>query len=236
VTRRLDDADVLAIWEAGARASAPERALATLERALPDEREELAAWPVGRRDGRLLDVHAATFGEGIAAVVVCPSCDEPLELDFRAEEVRAAEGDSGTVLELAAGRRTVRFRLPTAGDLAAVARVPSLQDARRRLAERCLVDRPARLSERTLAGMAELIAASDPQSDLRFDLECPDCGHAWQAVFDIAAFLWRELEGRARHLLADVHVLALAYGWSEREILELPPSRRLLYLELVGAA
>jgi hypothetical protein len=33
----------------------------------------------------------------------------------------------------------------------------------------------------------------------------------------------------------DVHALASAYGWSEREILALSDTRRRLYLEMVSA-
>jgi len=37
------------------------------------------------------------------------------------------------------------------------------------------------------------------------------------------------LSARARRLLRDVHELARAYGWSERDILELSLTRRLAY-------
>jgi hypothetical protein len=232
----LTERDVLAIWDTVAASPPPVRALHTLGRALPAERDVVEEWPVGRRDGRLLDLHTATFGERIAAVVGCPACGEELEISFRAGDVRAAEGDPDAVLELRSGKRRVRFRLPTGGDLAAVAGCRSPAEARRALARRCVLHGSVDLADRAVVRMAALIAEADPQSDVRFDLRCPDCGYAWQAPFDVADFLWRELDARARHLLADVHVLALAYGWSEGEILRLTPSRRLLYLELVGAA
>jgi hypothetical protein len=38
----------------------------------------------------------------------------------------------------------------------------------------------------------------------------------------------------ARSLLAEVHSLARAYGWTESEILALSPQRRSTYLEMVG--
>jgi hypothetical protein len=232
----LTERDVLAIWDAGAGSPAPVRALHALGRAIPAERNVVETWPVGRRDGRLLDLHAATFGEGIAAVAGCPACGEELEISFLAGDVRAAEGDPDTVLELRSGKRRVRFRLPTGGDLAAVAGCRSPAEARRALAQRCVLHGSVDIAERAVVRMAELIAKADPQADIRFDLTCPECGYAWQAPFDVADFLWRELDARARRLLADVHALALAYGWGESEILGLSPSRRLLYLELVGAA
>ena len=75
----------------------------------------------------------------------------------------------------------------------------------------------------------------DPQADLTLELRCDACAHAWETVFDIAAFLWREVEVEARRMLRGVDVLARAYGWSEAEILALSHERRRSYLELVGA-
>jgi hypothetical protein len=50
----------------------------------------------------------------------------------------------------------------------------------------------------------------------------------------VAAFVWEEIEACAARLLDDVHVLARAYGWSERAILALPEMRRAAYLERVA--
>ena len=65
-------------------------------------------------------------------------------------------------------------------------------------------------------------------------LRCPVCAHAWSQDFDIAAFFWAELEGRVERILREIHALAGAYGWTETEILELPPGRRQRYLELAN--
>lgn len=43
-----------------------------------------------------------------------------------------------------------------------------------------------------------------------------------------------EISARARTLLVEVHQLASAYGWSEREILSLAPERRAPYLAMVA--
>ena len=47
---------------------------------------------------------------------------------------------------------------------------------------------------------------------------------------------WAELDAWARRLLLDVHTLARAYGWSERDILQLTETRRQFYLNLIGGA
>jgi hypothetical protein len=62
---------------------------------------------------------------------------------------------------------------------------------------------------------------------------CPACGQRWTEVLDIASFFWRELNSFAKRLICEVDILARAYGWPEREILNLSPARRAMYLELV---
>jgi hypothetical protein len=67
------------------------------------------------------------------------------------------------------------------------------------------------------------------------ELCCPECGRRWEVVFDIGGFLWAEINDWAEHTLRTVHSLAEAYGWSEREILNLSPLRRQLYLGMVSS-
>jgi hypothetical protein len=83
--------------------------------------------------------------------------------------------------------------------------------------------------------MADRFATSDPQADVQIQLLCPACSSTWEQDFDISSFLWAEIDTWARRLLADVHVLARAYGWDEDQILALSPLRRHAYLEMVSA-
>ena len=80
-----------------------------------------------------------------------------------------------------------------------------------------------------------MLFLSDPLAETLVNLRCAECGHQWEEELDIAAWLWVEIEARARRLLFDVHTLATAYGWSEHEILSLSEPRRTLYLEMVQA-
>jgi hypothetical protein len=89
---------------------------------------------------------------------------------------------------------------------------------------------PAELVAQISARMAEL----DPQSEIRLQLTCPACGHGLEALFDTADYFFRELSARERRLYENVHQLALAYHWSEAEILQMTPRRRKLYLDLLA--
>ena len=71
-------------------------------------------------------------------------------------------------------------------------------------------------------------------AELTCAVECPGCGARELLDFDIARFLWAEVRAAARRLLAEVHELASAYGWSERDITTMSPARRYAYLEMIG--
>jgi len=85
-----------------------------------------------------------------------------------------------------------------------------------------------------IQALTERIESLDPQADIRIHLTCPGCCHSWCALFDIASFLWAEINGWAERMLQMVHRLAASYGWSERDILNLSPVRRQLYLGMVA--
>jgi hypothetical protein len=176
----------------------------------------------------------STGGSGNAAHAPLPS-----------REVRSqGEGrgsDSPEAFALQQDHWNLTFCLPTSADLAALSPHESLQANRSRLLRACLLDverggQVAGYDELPLAVSATLVqcmAQLDPQSEVQVDLHCPQCGHHWPAVFDIASFFWTELSAWAARLLRDVHELASAYGWRESEILALSPQRRRAYLELV---
>jgi S-adenosylmethionine synthetase len=82
--------------------------------------------------------------------------------------------------------------------------------------------------------IVDRMSEADPQANIELDLTCAQCGHRWQALFDIESFLWSEINVWARRTLKEIHTLARAYGWSEREILNLSPWRRHFYLNLIN--
>ena len=95
----------------------------------------------------------------------------------------------------------------------------------------CSVDQ---LPKPIIEKLNQQIEALDPQAEIRINLSCPDCSHHWDVLFDIASFLWIEINDWAERMLQTVHKLAKAYGWSEREVLNLSPVRRQLYLGMLG--
>ncbi len=245
--RALSDGELLAVWEQGMAQSSLQRALLLLAAAMPETSpDELARLTIGQRDMLLLALRRLMLGAHAESVATCPQCGATVELTLdiaalqaEAQAVPANGQETDLVLEQAA--YTVRFRLPTSVDLAAVMGKADVGLLRERLFERCVTavehdgkpasrpDLPDAIVEDVISRMAE----ADPQADIRVTLGCPDCGHEWQMVFDIASFFWHEIAARAQRILGEVHALARAYGWSESAILALSPQRRYLYLELL---
>jgi hypothetical protein len=226
-------ADLLDAWERGQRASPGERGLLLLALAEPGHAaDELAGWSAGRRDAALLTLRERAFGAELEALAACPSCEEPLELQFAVSDVLVG-GGAEDELAVEVGGRRVAFRLPSAGDLAELGGFDDPAVAERWLLERCVAG-AAELSPDALDAVSARMAEADPQADVELACECPACGASWSAPLDVVAFLWREIDARGRLLLGEVAALAAAYGWAERDILAMSAWRRSRYLELVG--
>lgn len=243
--RALRATQLLEVRERGRDLPPGERALLLLETASPDTpRERIASLPVGVRDARLVELRARTLGPVFQSEARCPECDERLELDLPVDDLRAAagtdEGSPETVAVHHDGYRVV-VRLPTARDAVEVAGGDA-EDTGIGLLARCLVEAeldgspvaPDELPPDVIEAVGEAVTEVDPLADIRLDLTCPACGHAWTSVFDPVAFFWGEIEAWAPRLLGEVHRLASAYGWSETEILGMSVWRRGRYLQLLG--
>jgi hypothetical protein len=136
--------DILRIWESGAAQDPVGRALAILSQASPPgtPREALAALPVGRRDARLMRIREETFGPILDGVCSCPGCSERVEFRLELPQLRASFPLASDVAEgeLRLAEWTLRYRLPSSADLALASVGRSLEEARRSLGERCIVE------------------------------------------------------------------------------------------------
>jgi hypothetical protein len=229
-----DNRSLLEVWESS-RAQAPaQRALSIAAIAGALDPEQAGSLTLGGRDGLLLGLREALFGSRMDCVADCPACGEPVELTFSVDDVRLAPHQPPPQITVALAGHDVEVRLPTAADLATVAGVAG-DDPYDELLARCLpLPPPEGLSPAAAETLAAALAAADPQADVQLGLDCPSCEHHWSAPFDIAGHLLDELDAWAEQMLWGIHVLALAYGWSEEDTLRLSATRRHYYLEAVG--
>ena len=156
--------------------------------------------------------------------------------------MRILRWDSRRAASLVKDGYEVRFRPPDSGDLTAAAGESDPVRLRAILLERCLLaahhdGEPVpfdRLPQEVVDAVVNAIAKADPQADVELAVSCTACGHRWRVVFDIVSFFWSEIDAWAGRILREVHTLASAYRWGERDILALSPRRRQLYLEMVN--
>jgi hypothetical protein len=191
---------------------------------------------VGDRDFLILQLRRMTLGDRFAAVFSCPACKRAMDADFFAGDISVEPRPQNvTVFEW---RRDpappVRFRLPNGVDQEAVANL-STAEAVDVLLSRCVVDDggvPLTAEERAI--VIDEMDRLAPQIDLELDLKCPECDHSFTTPFDCTAFFFSEIRAQSRHLMREVHYLALHYHWSEAEILGLQRERRRGYLALLN--
>lgn len=246
----LTPVQLLAAWERAESASAAERPQHLLAATAPDrpgrEWEQLG---IAERDARLFDLRTALFGDQVRSLVPCRRCGNDVELNFSLSTIRPGGGRTAGNSNLTFQHRgySGTFRLPVSSDwvalVAATASHPpaaATDDVRHALARRCVLaasDASGRAADTLPADVAEVVAEAiarlDADAHTEIHVSCPDCGHAWPALFDIASFLWREVDFHCRQLLRQVHTLARAYGWTEAEVLHLSPARRQHYLGLI---
>jgi hypothetical protein len=239
---------ILALWEAGRDQGGAQRALAMLEFACPDRSPpELAQLPLGRRDALLLAARRRTIGETLLAVSECPACNEQVEISVPCTSLMHDQEHEQTpepfedTLNL--DGYEISFRLLNSEDLIAADQCCTVEEASQRLVERCVgsalhegrPESPQALPRTVVTALAERMTGCDPQAETVFELTCPACNENWCCELDFADFFWKELRAHALRLLDDVHKLACAYGWSEKQILALSPARREWYLERVQA-
>jgi len=239
--RALSASDIISTWERGIGLHPVDQALVLLSAACPSlAPEQLASLAIGRRDASLLRLRESIFGPTATSTATCPQCSEALEFTVRTTDwVADPAPDRGAPYELAQDGLALKFRLLDSTDLRTLAACPNVVAARRLLQDRCVLEvsrdgvRIAceSLSEQETAHLASHMAECDPLADVALDLECAICNHGWSVAFDIASFLWHEIDALAKRLLGEVHTLARFYGWSETDILALSPARRNYYLE-----
>jgi hypothetical protein len=237
--RAVSTAALMAAWEEGMSEPAVDKAPALLRSLrLGPAGCDPADMTVGTCDLLLFGLRSFLFGPDFDLVATCPACNEPIEVVIPASAVvPAPPAELVSHVTVESDGLSIRCRVPTNTDLRALAAIGSDADIAD-LLDRCVEqiegphapDTAAALPAPVAERVADALAASDPGADVSVDVACP-CGTQWPELIDIRSILWAELTMWAQRRMAEVHQLASAYGWAERDILEMSPYRRRFYLE-----
>lgn len=230
--------ETLALWEALASTTSVARGASVLVAlGAADGLADAVRMPLATAARAALGELRERAGPQVQTVLTCPDCgavlDVPLVLDAllvaTAGLSEGAEADRVTV-------DGVVVRGPTTEDLLVALASPEPSAA---LRDRCMtwpagVDAttldPA-VRDRALAAAEELAGASA----FAVRLDCPDCSGDVTAEVDAVALLADRVADEVRDLLSDVAELAMAFGWSEDDVLRLSDARRRAYLDLARA-
>lgn len=196
--------------------------------AAPDD-AELWSWTVNRRLQGLLAVTIATRGDAWTTTIRCSndSCAEPMDLPLRLGAFMRRE-DPAHVTCTFGDEERVEVALPTGTDQMAWLREGS-NEAGAMLRRLLPTDADAMPPER-LGAVEDSLAEADPLTVLDIETRCPACDAESHLALDLEHVCLTLLAAEQPGLLDDIHSLALAYHWSEAEILAVAPERRREYL------
>jgi hypothetical protein len=232
--RQPNGADELILCEA--TGSAVSRSIAFLS-TLSGE-SDWAALTVTDFEILLLRLRERVLGEVCGLGFNCPQCSARVEVSFLISDfLEGIRSRRPAGVERLPGRAGwfacagIAFRLPTAGDQAAVAGRP---DAVRRLVERC-IDTP-NPTARLRARIERAMEAMAPEVSRPLAGTCPECGETVEAPLHVTRLVVSEFTREAASLYEEVDLIARAYHWPESEILQLPRQRRRAYARHIRLA
>ncbi len=165
----------------------------------------------------------------------CPACGVRFDLKLSMVDIpRSGPGPGFPVAEAQTSLGERYFEAPNGAHEEAIALHPD-RDPRRLIAAKCGLSGNAeaeasQFTDRDLDAIEAALEAISPDIADSVDITCPACGHAAHSRIDPLAFAFPRLVD----VLQEVHLIAHAYRWSEREILDLPLSRRCAYVDLIA--
>lgn len=194
---------------------------------------------VADRQYLMLRLAAMLDGEQMWLNVGCGHCDALFDVDIRRCDLPVKEAGQGfPLVTLRVNEWAIDVRVPTGADQEHIGE-QSEEEAMQQLLQSCIRsvngEQPAKefinkLSEHDIEAIDEALDEASPAVCNQLLVTCPECGREQYAELDHYA-----LAGMNGHFFYDeVHSLASHYHWSEAAILDLPQSRRRLYLGMVN--
>jgi len=203
------------------------------------EHRDPAFWwqqPVSLRTTALLHLVALTEDRdeiSMSARCVAASCGQAFEFELPLRSLPGGTADAGPILVRLDDERSVTMRRPTGEDLR---RWRDARPASRTEAVHVMLDLlvlSGQAGPEDEAAVSASIAAMDPLVDFTVSCRCPACGAANEVAVELESLALARLVARQRELFQEVHRFASHYGWTEVEVLAVPPARRAHYLALI---
>lgn len=184
---------------------------------------------IADRDRLLAEIYKYTFGNRIESSLNCSNCGEKYDVDFLLDDlVKYSAGENENIKTDDEGffcsDDGLRFRLPDGEDEMAVLYVGA-ENAEDVIFSRCVAKQGVK-EKKSIAALMEEIA---PVMTTDISINCPECAALQQVQFDMQQYLLAKIKNGQKKLTVEVHNIASAYGWSHKEIMDLPRSMRHTY-------
>ncbi|MFC6671266.1 hypothetical protein [Marinobacterium aestuariivivens] len=166
--------------------------------------------------------------------VRCNACDALFDLSYRPSTLPVKTAGGGyPEKSVKIGAAGYRLRLPTGSDQARLDPGATAEEQQRQLLAGLLRPAPdmTTLSLQDIEQLDQALEAMAPEVALQLLAPCPQC----QTENTVDVDPYQSLDTSPDNLLAEIHLLASTYHWSQREILDLPRRRRHHYLQLIEA-
>lgn len=234
----------LSLAESGsAEASLPRRVTIVLSSALehvggvPATVERVHALAVGDRQFLMRQLAVLLDQDMVWLSSTCASCERGFDVQIEQSRLPVKEAGASFPFAMApASWGACRVRVPSGEDQEAAVHIGDDRAATRLLARRCALDPVPEtireLSDMDIARIEHAVEHAAPEVTTIVQSACPECGHANEVYVDPYACL----TATAGSLWDDIHDLASAYHWSERDILALSRARRQTYLRRIARA
>ena len=204
-----------------------------------------ASWwdeTVGRRIAALVQLVAVTEQSTTFTVALrCdrPECDATLEFPIPLEAIQEAAGEAARIpIALPDGNElVVRPALGSDQRSWRRRRYASREEAVAAMLDSLLIEGRVAASDRdAVDAIARTLAERDPLVAFTISYACPTCGVSRDRPIDLERVALERLARLQAGLIEDVHALATRYGWTESEVLAIPPRRRARYRTLIDEA
>ena len=194
---------------------------------------------VADRQFLMLRLAAILDGEQMWLKVGCSHCDALFDVDVQRCDLPVKEAGQGfPFVTLHLKEWTIGARIPTGVDQQHVGKL-SDEEAMQCLLQSCINsvngEEPNKeffsmLSESDIDVIDDALDKAAPAVCNRLLITCPECSREQYAELDHYA-----LDFMNKYFFYDeVHTLASQYHWSEAEILDLPQSKRRLYIDMIN--
>ena len=195
---------------------------------------------VADRQFLMLRLAAILDGEQMWLKVGCSHCDALFDVDVQRCDLPVKEAEEGfPFVTLHLKEWTIGARIPTGVDQQYIGKLSDDDEAMQYLLHSCINsvngEKPNKeffsmLSNSDIDIIDDALDEAAPALCNRLLVKCPECNQEQYAELDHYA-----LPGMNKHLLYnEVHTLASIYHWSENAILDLPQSKRRLYIDMIN--